>query len=115
MEKQKSNILCKCSEVTLEIFIDCLVNENYRRLLREGEATGEELVEAWELLYSDYVRLSGSKSQASVLTLIKSVELLNAKITAVGMALSLPDGVEWAKKYGYKGGPKKNEAGQVEA
>jgi hypothetical protein len=102
MEKQKSNISCKCSEVTLDEFIDCLLNGNLRRLLRAGEATDAELQKAWECLYSEYSELSGDKAYAYMFSLMKSVSVLRAKLVIMQDFLSSGN-TERLRKIGYTG------------
>jgi hypothetical protein len=103
MEKQKLNTLykCRCSEVTLDEFIDCLLNDNYLRLLKSPagtpEATPDEqdsmAQQAWGLLYQDYVKQSGGKKNLYLFTLYRRIALLDTRIKVAGMILkeALPD------------------------
>ena len=102
MEKPTLNISCKCSEVTLDEFIDCLLNGNLRRLVRAGTATDDELQKAWEALYSEYLVLSGNKAYAYMFSLMKSVSVLRARLVIVQDFL--PSGnTERLRKIGYTG------------
>jgi hypothetical protein len=104
MEKQKSNISCKCSEVTLDEFIDCIINKNLLRLLREGEATDEELQAAWEKLYGEYAKLSGNQSHAYLFSLMKAISILRAKFVMVKEFLTLEnENAEILYRIGYTG------------
>ena len=104
MEKQSLNTLCKCrcSEVTLDEFIDCLVHKNYVRLVKTA-ATEEDMLNAWELLYGEYLQLSGSRANEHAFSLVRSSELLAAKLEAVRSAMALPGFGEVAALYGYRG------------
>ncbi|MDR2127300.1 MAG: hypothetical protein LBP63_10805 [Prevotellaceae bacterium] len=104
--KEKLNISDKCSQVTIDEFIDCLINENYSRLLQtdfrfanckksenyrllkeieyitEAEISEleKELQAAWERLYSEYCQLSGSKQHSYMFDLHKSIAAIQIKI-----------------------------------
>jgi hypothetical protein len=109
MEKQKLNISCKCGEVTLDEFIDCLINGNLLRLVREGEATDEELQTAWGRLYSEYSELSGNKEHQYYFSLYRMVYAMKLKMHIVQLILSNPEHVNLddLQALGYKGDAKK--------
>jgi hypothetical protein len=92
--------------VTLDEFIDCLVNGNLRRLARSGNPTDEELQAAWEMLYSEYAERSGSTSHVYMFSLIKSISVLRAKLMAVQNTVQSGN-VEALSKLGYTGDLKK--------
>jgi hypothetical protein len=106
MEKQKLNISCKCSEVTLDEFIDCLINGNYKRLLRDGEASDDELQAAWERLYNEYAELSGNTAHAYLFSLMKTTAALRAKLTAAQQFIQSGN-VELLRQMGYPADIKK--------
>jgi hypothetical protein len=113
MEKQTLSISCKCSEVTLDAFIDCLLNGNLRRLISlpapkgEGrqveDVSDEELQAAWEKLYGEYAALSGDKSHFHLFSLAKSVTLLQARLNVVQGVLKSRADIDLLKGIGYGG------------
>jgi hypothetical protein len=111
MEKQKLNISCKsrCSEVTLDEFIDCLINGNLRRLVRTGEATDEELQTAWGRLYSEYSELSGNKEHQYYFSVYRAVYAMRLKMHIAQLILSNPENVNLDDLHvlGYSGDAKK--------
>jgi hypothetical protein len=96
------NIKTKCSEVTLDEFIDCLINGNYSRL---GEATESELQQAWETLYSEYCKLSGNKTHAYYFDLYRQVMQMQAKLNLAREMFANPQNVDFEqlKQLGYRG------------
>ena len=48
-------------ELPLRIFIACLVANDYKKLIIEGEVSEDELYEAFEVLYLQYVESAGGK------------------------------------------------------
>jgi hypothetical protein len=87
MEKQKLNISCKCGEVTLDEFIDCLINGNLLRLVREGESAEAELQAAWATLYQEYMNQRGGEKNKYLFSLYKRTMILSAKLKAARMIL----------------------------
>jgi hypothetical protein len=47
----------------MEIFIQCLVEENYKALLIDGEASDEKLREAWVIILAEYYELRGDTGE----------------------------------------------------
>ena len=105
MEKQKSNISCKCSEVTLDEFIDCLINNNLRRLVRSGSPSDEELQAAWAALYSEYSELTGNREYQYYFSVYRSVYAMRVKMHIVQLILSNPENINLddLQALGYKG------------
>lgn len=67
----------------MEVFIDCLVDEYYEGLIICGQATEEELKEAWNGLYLEYCSLMQENQYNEVFELIKEINTANAKVTLV--------------------------------
>ncbi len=65
------------------MFIDCLVDKHYESLIIEGQASEEELKEAWNNIYLEYASLMQQNQVNEVFELIKEINTLNAKITLV--------------------------------
>jgi hypothetical protein len=92
----------RCSEVTLDEFIDCLVNDNLRRLVRSGAATDEQLRAAWEKLYDEYAKLSGNRSHIYSFLLMKTISVMRAKMVLVKEFLT-SDNMDVLHRIGYTG------------
>lgn len=60
-------------KLPLHIFIDCLVAQEYSKLIIEGKASHEEVMSQFEALYSEYVELIGG---ASTLSKIKDTKYI---------------------------------------
>jgi hypothetical protein len=92
-----------CSSVTLDAFVDCLVNGNLRRL--SDTATEQELHEAWGALCAEYGRLSGGQQNGYAFSLRRRVAALGAKLSLAGVALCCAGEARrtWLKKAGYAG------------
>lgn len=105
MEKEKLNISCKCSEVTLDEFIDCMLNGNLKRLDRTGAAAEAELQQAWERLYSEYTELSGNKAHSYYFALYKTVCSMRLKLHIAQLILNDPENADISelKSLGYRG------------
>jgi hypothetical protein len=82
------------------------VNNNLRRLARSGEATDEELQEAWGMVYSEYVELSGNTSHNYLFSLVKATTLIQARLAAVNELIKQGD-AERLQTIGYTGDIKK--------
>ncbi|MDR1553889.1 MAG: hypothetical protein LBS69_10595 [Prevotellaceae bacterium] len=98
------NISSKCSEVTLDAFIDCLLNGNLQRLAKT-EATEAELQAAWEQLYTEYCEMSGDRQHVYYFTLYRAMYYLKLKLH-LAQSLLLLENPEQLEQLGYKGGAK---------
>jgi hypothetical protein len=93
----------RCSEVTLDEFIDCLVNGNLRRLVRDGNPSDEELRAAWIELYGEYSELSGNQSHRYMFSLMKSILVLKLRLLCVQGVLKSSKDMSVLKELGYTG------------
>jgi preprotein translocase subunit Sec63 len=109
MEKQKYNISCK--NITLDVFIDCDINGNLRRL--SETATNEELQEIWDDICSEYARITGNNSLSYAFSVTKRVYLLETKLVSAMYCLKFPseNTLILLNKIGYKG----NDFGKITA
>ena len=57
-----------CRKLTMDKFIECLVNKNYSVL---GKGTDEQLLTAWEKLWSEYLELDKSDQYELILNSLK--------------------------------------------
>lgn len=76
-----SNLYLDCSKLILDIFIDCIVDNNYTGLIISGTATEKELSEAWEKIYVESCKLSQNGTYNEVFSVLKEIDDLRAKIT----------------------------------
>lgn len=88
-EKEILNISSRCIDVTLDEFIDCFCNENYKRLIRSGDPTNEEVLEAWSILYAEYCEISGGMRYEYIFNLSQDIYRLSIKLEMVNRIISL--------------------------
>jgi hypothetical protein len=48
-----------CNALPMEIFVQCLCDENLKALVIEGKASGEQLHHAWIMILTEYYELKG--------------------------------------------------------
>jgi hypothetical protein len=103
MGNQTYSISRRCSEVTVDEFIDCVCSGNLKRLVRgAGEPTKGELEEAFQELYAEYSSLTGSSSYSYMLGLTRRCVRLEARLQAAAIALRNGDS-GLLQSLGYKG------------
>ncbi len=76
-----------CSKTPMDVFIDCLVNQNLRRLLKYGWVTPSVLIATWEKLFSEYCELAGDPKLKSFVNLTKSIGSIQGKLIALQICL----------------------------
>jgi hypothetical protein len=86
-KKEKLNISSKCSEITIDEFIDCMLNGNLQRLVRSGNPAETELNAAWEQIYTEYCQLSGNRQHTYYFGLHKTVYTMKLKLQIVQLLL----------------------------
>jgi len=69
--------------ITLDIFLDCLFDQEYTKLIIEGEPTETELKEAWQKIYLEYLTLMNDNSFNHVFELTTQIQATNAQIVLV--------------------------------
>lgn len=101
------NIYCRCSEIFLSQFIECLINNNLQVLIKEGTATQSDLNKAWELIYNEYAQLNESLVYRTVLSFEKEISRLTerySQITTACLVLSVKHSkyfIQLLKDFGY--------------
>ena len=101
------NLFHQCNETTVKIFLDCLCDKNYNALIKHGKAKHEDLLKAWDLIYSEYSDLAGNTASKTLISLSKDISYHDAKLRAVGLCLkvlsSYPDErcIKVLRDYGY--------------
>jgi hypothetical protein len=95
-----------CSSVTLDAFIDCLVNKNLRRL--SATATEGELREAWKALYDEFSRLTTPDDgvQRYIMRLTRRVSSLEFRLRCAATLVTMgsEDTGSLLSSLGYSGG-----------
>lgn len=84
-----SNIYQHANELPLIKFIDCLVNKNFKCLVKTGTATQKEILSAWDNIYSEYCDLSGSPQYKSLMLLNREIGFLRSKILTIKLCLGV--------------------------
>jgi hypothetical protein len=79
------SLLSNCKDITMDRFIDCLVNHNYSRLVISGEFSKEELKNNWNDIFYDYCDIMDSNQNKNIIKLRKDI----AKNEATLMILDL--------------------------
>ena len=103
-----SNIYHRCNNTPLSIFIDCSVDRDYKKLIRYGHASQEQLIRAWESIYSEYAELTGGQSYKLLMNLSKDIGYLETKHLIVSLCLKVlthrpdPKVIQTLRNYGYK-------------
>ena len=106
-KKPELKLFQKCENTPLSVFIDCVVNKNYQRLVISGKATPEQLSEAWQTLWYEYCDLNKSANYTTIIEAIKLLSFTKAKLTAIRLCVSVlrhsedKDCIDLLKKYGY--------------
>ena len=102
-----SNLYHHCSECPLDAFIDALVNNNHRRLIKSGNTTPADIEIAWQNLFYQYCDLSGTKSYRQLFAINKELGQLRSRLLTVYLCLKVlsvnhePQCVSILHKLGY--------------
>jgi hypothetical protein len=69
-----------CKRLPLDIFIECLLDNDFSRLVIEGEPTKAEIGEAWMKIFNEYSIHAGGDSHNEIFIKTKAINALSAKI-----------------------------------
>ena len=83
------NLYQSINKLPLSIFIDCLVDETYNGLIIEGEATNEELQNAWAKIMEEYGNAVAPNEVENKLRKVKSLAMKSYKIQRIEIVLYL--------------------------
>ena len=83
----RSNLFYQCSETPLQVFIDCLCHKRFERLIKSGKPSQDEIMEAWNELFTEYCDLSGSNEMNEVLQVTKKIGVIQSKLTAISLSV----------------------------
>lgn len=67
----------------LDIFIDCLVDNNFERLIKRGKANDYILLSNWENIFIEYCELSGTTHFKKMLSLMREIGSLKSRLMAI--------------------------------
>lgn len=108
-----AKIISRACDCSVKLFVQCMFDERYDVLLIDGEATPEQLQDAWRNIYDEYVDLSGS-SESEELNLMCVIGMLSCRIKKIHMLLDVQrislqvfgmpclPGLPMFKQYGHK-------------
>ena len=72
-----------CSQLPLDIFIECLVDSNYTRLAIKGTPSAKELAAAWDAIHIEYLELNQGNETIYSIRLQSEISLLSDEIQRV--------------------------------
>lgn len=72
-----------CAKLPLDIFIDCLLDNDLQQLIISGVATQDQLQITWDKIYIQYCQLCQDGSYNEVFETLKEINDLRAKIHIV--------------------------------
>lgn len=81
-------LLCTCGEVKMSVFVQCIVKGDYSGLISQGKPSNEQLNQAWEQLFNEYINLSGDLSVKKLLSLLKEIAILSNRLMLIEMIVS---------------------------
>ena len=83
---QSFNLYRHAFDTPMSIFITCICDKNYSVLVRFGRATQEEIMSAWERIYTEYMDLSGSPQFRYAFNAIKEIGKLESRFLTLRTA-----------------------------
>ena len=87
MKKEKAILYNKCNILTMDLFIECLVNKNYKVLIKEGKTSSARLRKTWILIWSEFLELQNSDSYIMILDALKDYHKWRSIISACEVEL----------------------------
>lgn len=72
-----------CSKCPLDVFLDCLFDAAYERLIISGSITDEQLQNVWQNLYTEYCDLTQDDGTSTHLETMKDANMLLSKAALV--------------------------------
>lgn len=77
-----------CEKCPLDVYIDCWVDNDLKRLVITGAASDETLQKTWDKLFLQSLQISQSGTYNEVLEITKEIEDCKAKLTIVNNTVS---------------------------
>lgn len=103
----QSKVIDSATGITMDAFIDIMVDDKLELLVVKGNPTENELRTAWEKIYSEYTDALGDDSHRELLTILRDINLLSWQHQRVCILLEVltvcyvPSAVDELKRYGY--------------
>jgi hypothetical protein len=97
-----------CEACPLQVFLDCLFDNDFSGLIVRGEASPQQMQQAWQELYQEYCEISDSQGLQQSVTAIKELNIGLSKIMFLDAALKVlelavaPDVVAMLNENGIK-------------
>ncbi len=88
-DKASSTMITSCMDLTIRNFMQCVFQKNYRVLLLSGDASDEQLHDAWNVLYEEYAGLTGNDTYARMIGIMQEIIRLNGKYMTVKACLAV--------------------------
>lgn len=76
-----------CHELPLAVFIQVVTTNNYKLLVKEGKHSDNEIIEAWNNIYSEYFELCGSTDAKHMINTVKTIAIAENKIKIINAAV----------------------------
>jgi len=86
-----SNLYLSINKLPLSIFIDCLVDNEFNKLIIEGKATNEQLQQAWEKIMEEYGNAVAPNEVSNKLQDVKTLARKEYQIKRIELVLDLLD------------------------
>lgn len=67
----------------MNIFIDCICDQFFKKLIIEGEPSEDQLLEAWDIIFYQYIDANQDNEAVYILELKKDIALLEHKIKLI--------------------------------
>lgn len=84
-----TELYLRCDQLPLNIFIDCLIDEDLSGLIISGNPSKERLARTWEQIYIEYIDINQSAESLYSLRLQSEIALLSDEIQRVEEILYL--------------------------
>jgi hypothetical protein len=73
IKKEEVVLIRSCDKLMMDAFIECLLTENYEALIISGKPKPEELIDAWNMIISEYAMLIGSDKYERMIQLTREI------------------------------------------
>lgn len=103
----RSSCIEHATDISMDNFIDVMVEGKYDLLVKEGEPGEEDLKRAWNLIYAEYMDAMGDDSYKKTIGIVRDINILSwqhQRITTLIQVLSVyyvPAAVQELRKMGY--------------
>lgn len=81
--QEQLNLSYHINEVLLSVFIDCLIDKDYKGLVKSGTATESDILQAWESVFNEYIEKSGTKNYFRILSLYRIIGKNKTKLLQI--------------------------------